>query len=111
MPAATPLLPISNARRMKMPREKKIAYVTWGCASQITTFQDLAHQIDDMLYLRELDRHDLDRYAAIVIPDSTNTVELARHAAQLNAYVRNGGFLIIFGAKGVRFSDTSWGVS
>jgi len=81
---------------------KKIAYVTAGCASQITSFQDFTHQLDDMLYLRELDRHDLNRYAAVVVPDGTDRVELARHAAQFNAYVRNGGFLAIFGAKGVQ---------
>jgi hypothetical protein len=84
-----------------MAVKKKIAYVTWGCASQITTFQDFAQQLDHMLYLRELDRHDLSKYAAVVVPDGTDRVELARHAAQFNAYVRNGGFLIIFGAKGV----------
>jgi hypothetical protein len=84
-----------------MSFKKKIAYVTWGCASQLTTFQDFAHQLDDMLYLRELDRHDLNKFAAVVVPDGTDSVELARHAAQLNAYIRNGGFLIIFGAKGV----------
>jgi hypothetical protein len=76
---------------------KKIAYVTWGAASQITTFQDFAGYLDEMLYLRELESHDLSRYAAVVVPDGTDSVAIREHAAQLNAYVRGGGFLIIFG--------------
>ena len=78
-------------------RMKKIAYVTWGAASQITSFQDFAKYLDDMIYLRELETHDLSRYAAVVVPDGTDPVALRGHAAQLNAYVRGGGFLIIFG--------------
>ena len=40
---------------------KKIAYLTWGCASQITSFQDYARQLDDMIYLRALETYDLSR--------------------------------------------------
>ena len=76
---------------------KKIAYVTWGAASQITSFQDFARYLDEMIYLRELEAHDLSRYAAVVVPDGTDPVALRRHAAQLNAYLRGGGFLVIFG--------------
>ena len=53
---------------------KKIAYVTWGAASQITSFQDFAKYLDDMIYLRELETHDLSRYAAVVVPDGTDPV-------------------------------------
>src|SRR5262249_1049256 len=67
--------------------------------SQITSFQDFSGCLDDMIYLRELERHDLGRYAAIVVPDGMDGVGLRRYAAQLNAYVRGGGFLIVFGAK------------
>jgi len=80
---------------------KKIAYLTWGAASQITSFQDFAGQLDDMIHLRGLEAHDLGRYAAVVIPDGMDGAGLKRHAAQLNAYVRGGGFLVIFGAKDV----------
>ena len=82
--------------------QKKIAYLTWGCASQITSFQDFANQLDDMIYLRELETVTIS--AAMprwCVPDGTDSAGIRRYAAQLNAYVRNGGFLIIFGAKGV----------
>src|ERR1044071_9284209 len=82
-------------------RTRKIAYLTWGCASQITTFQDFSGWLDDMLYLRELETCDLNQYACIVIPDGMDSAGIRRYAAQLNAYVRNGGFLIIFCVKGV----------
>jgi hypothetical protein len=101
MRAVSLSLLISNAGPKLMPQDKKIAYITWGCASQITSFQDFASHLDDMIYLRELDRHDLSRYAAVVVPDSTDSIGLRRHAVQLNAYIRNGGFLIIFGCKDV----------
>lgn len=81
--------------------QKKIAYITWGVASQLTTFQDYTHQIDDMIYLRELETHDLAQYAAVVIPDGMDSAGIRRYADQLNAYVRGGGFLIIFHCKGI----------
>jgi hypothetical protein len=80
---------------------KKIAYLTWGAASQITSFQDFSNHLDDMLYLRELETHDLSRYAAVVVPDSMDAAGIRRYAAQLNAYVRGGGFLVVFACKGV----------
>ena len=78
---------------------KKIAYLTWGCASQLTSYQDYTRYLDDMIYLRELETHDLSRYAAVVLPDGMDSAGIRRYAAQLNAYVRGGGFLIIFHCK------------
>ena len=43
---------------------KKIAYLTWGCASQITSFQDYSRLLDDMIYLRELETHGYVKYGA-----------------------------------------------
>lgn len=80
---------------------KKIAYLTWGAASQITSFQDFAHYLDDMIYLRELETHDLSQYAAVVIPDGMDSAGIKRYAAQLNAYVRGGGFLVSFACKDI----------
>lgn len=80
---------------------KKIAYLTWGAASQITSFQDFSRYLDDMIYLRELEIHDLSRYAAVVIPDGMDSVGIRRYAAQLNDYVRGGGFLVAFACKAV----------
>jgi hypothetical protein len=81
--------------------QKKIAYLTWGAASQITSFQDFAHYLDAMIYIRELQDHDLNDYAAVVIPDGMDAAGIRQHAAQLNDYVRKGGFLIIFACRGV----------
>jgi hypothetical protein len=78
---------------------KKIGYITWGNASQVRSFQDFAHLLDDMLYLRDLDRSDLSTYAAIVVPDVMDCIALKAHARQLNDYVRNGGFLIVFSIR------------
>lgn len=80
---------------------KKIAYLTLGAASQITSFQDFAFYLDDMIYLRELETHDLGQYAAVIVPDGTDCVAIRRYADQLNAYVRMGGFLIIFHCKDI----------
>ena len=82
-------------------RTGKIAYLTWGAASQITTFQDFSGWLDEMIYLRELETHDLGQYAAVVVPDGMDSGSIRRYAGQLNAYVRNGGFLIVFACKGV----------
>lgn len=78
---------------------KKIAYLTWGAASQITSFQDFSGYLDEMIYLRELETHDLGLYAAVVVPDGMDSAGIRRYADQLNAYVRNGGFLIVFHCK------------
>lgn len=86
-----------------MPKPaKKIAFLTWGAASQVTSFQDFTRYLDEMIHLRALETHDLSRYAAVVIPDSMDWAAVRRYAGQLNDYVRGGGFLVIFGAKGVQ---------
>lgn len=86
----------------KTSEPKKIAFLTWGTASQITSFQDFAGYLDEMIYLRELETHDLGRYAALVVPDGMDSAGLRRYAAQLNAYVRGGGFLVIFACAGIQ---------
>lgn len=78
---------------------KRIAYLTWGCASQLTSFQDYARYLDEMIYLRELETYDLRDYAAVVVPDGMDSAGIRRYAAQLNEYVRQGGFLIVFHCK------------
>src|SRR5262245_3421811 len=88
----------TEAARMSEPM-KKIAYLTWGAASQITSFQDYSKYLDDMIHLRELETYDLSRYAAVVVPDGMDSAGIRRYAAQLNAYVRGGGFLVIFYCK------------
>ncbi len=81
--------------------QKKIAFLTWGNSSQIRSFQDFNRYLDDMLYVRELDRHDLSQYAAIVVPDPMDGPTIARQSKALNDYVRQGGFLVVFGGKHV----------
>ena len=80
---------------------KRIGYITWGNASQVRSFHDFAHLLDDMLYLRELERHDLSRYAALIVPDVMDCATLRRYARQLNDYVRGGGFLVVFSVDGI----------
>jgi hypothetical protein len=80
---------------------RKIGYITWGNASQIRSFRDFSSFLDDILYLKDLGRHDLTRYAAIIVPDVMDCAELLRHAQQLNEYVRAGGFLIVFAVRGI----------
>ena len=76
---------------------KKIAYITWGMlARRSRSFQDFSGYLDDMLYLRELERHDLTRYAAIVIPDGMDRAGIRRYARQLNDYVRRAVFSSLF---------------
>jgi hypothetical protein len=47
-----------------------------GCGQPDHQLQDFARYLDDMIYLRELETHDLSRYAAVVVPDGTDTVAL-----------------------------------
>ncbi len=75
---------------------KKIAYITWGCGSQIISFRDYAHYMDDMIYIHDLPSYDLTQYAAVIIADHTHADQIAEHADQINAYVESGGFLIAF---------------
>ena len=67
---------------------KKIAYLTWGAASQITSFQDFARYLDEMIYLRELETHDLARYAAVVVPDGTDSVAIREAMPGASQYRR-----------------------
>ncbi len=91
---------------------QKIAYLTWGAASQITSYQDFSRYLDEMIYLRELETRDLGRYAAVVVPDGMDSAGIRRYAAQLNTYVRGGGFLIVFVDKGapdwIDVVDLAW---
>ncbi|BDU37835.1 hypothetical protein [Vibrio nigripulchritudo] len=80
---------------------KKIAYITWGCGSQILSFRDYAHWMDDMIYLNDLPSTDLTQYAAVIISCHTNGSQLEKHARQINAYVESGGFLIAFPVKNI----------
>lgn len=79
--------------------QKKIAYLTWGNGSQIRSFHDFANLLDDMIYVGDLAEHDLTQYAAVVSPDGMDEVALGAHAKQLNDYVRQGGFLVVFGGR------------
>ena len=78
---------------------KRIAFLTWGNGSQIRSFHDFNHLLDDMLYLGDLERHDLSQYAAVVVPDAMDSEAVRAHAGALNTYVRQGGFLVVFGGK------------
>jgi len=75
---------------------KDIGYVCSGDGGQVTTFDDYRAYIDDMIYVMELDRIDLQQYRAIIIPDFSNQEVLARHAGKFDDYLRKGGFLIAF---------------
>ncbi|MDF2372109.1 MAG: hypothetical protein P1V21_15105 [Rhizobiaceae bacterium] len=80
----------------KPVREKSIAYLHWGSAYQLRSFQDFSHYIDEQIYLGDLGQVDLNQFAAIIVADAMDSVTIAAHARQLNNYVRNGGFLIVF---------------
>lgn len=78
---------------------RKIAFLSWGSSCQIRSFQDFHHLLDDLIYVRELEAHDLSQYAAVIIPDRIDTEHLIGHAEKLNAYIRAGGFLVAFSAE------------
>lgn len=79
--------------------KKKIAYLTWGSSSEITSFHDFTGYLDDLIYVRDLPSHDLGECAAIVVPDGMNPAEIRACGPQLNDYVRGGGFLVVFAAS------------
>ncbi len=79
----------------------KIAYITWGCGSQIFSFRDYAHFMDDMLYLQTLPQVDLSQYAALIISCHSHAAKVAAHADLFNCYVAQGGFLIAFAVGGI----------
>lgn len=75
---------------------KRIAFLHGGNGSQLRSFEDFSHYLDALIYLDDLDQHDLLDYAAVVVPDAMDQVRIASHGPQLNDYVRRGGFLIVF---------------
>lgn len=77
-------------------RRKGIAYVHWGNSWQLRSYQDFGHWIDDLIYIHDLPKVDLNAYACVVMPDAMDAAAPLAHAAQLNAYRRNGGTLVVF---------------
>ncbi len=73
-----------------------IAYIHWGNSWQLRSFQDFRHYIDDLIYIHDLPKVDLTSYAAVVMPDAMDAAAVLPHAPQLNAYLKQGGFLIVF---------------
>lgn len=73
-----------------------IGYVCSGSDSHLATFEDFAGYLDQMIYLREIASYDLNLFGAVVIPDFSDQSLLHRHSRQLNAYLADGGFLIVF---------------
>lgn len=77
-------------------RPKGIAYIHWGNSWQLRSYQDFHHHIDDLIYIHDLPEVDLSAYRAVVMPDAMDSGATRPHAAQLNAYLKSGGFLIVF---------------
>ena len=75
---------------------KDIGFIMSGDGSQLATYEDYAAYLDDSIYLRTVDKADLTAYRAIVIPDFSNQQLLRHHARQINDYLDQGGFLIVF---------------
>lgn len=75
---------------------KDIGFITSGDGAQLQCYRDYAAYLDAEIYLRHLDRVDLRDFRAIVVPDFSNQALLQAHAAQLNAYLADGGFMIVF---------------
>ena len=73
-----------------------IAYIHWGNSWQLRSFQDFRQYIDDLIYIHDLPKVDLTSYAAVVMPDAMDAAAVLPHAPQLNAYLKQGGFLIVF---------------
>lgn len=74
---------------------KGIAYLHWGNSWQLRSFQDFRHYIDDLIYIHDLPLTELSAYAAVVVPDAMDTAALRPYAQQLNAYLQDGGFLVV----------------
>lgn len=74
----------------------RIAYLHCGNNAQLRSFQDFSHYLDDAIHLADLPRTDLAAYAAVVVADAMDNRRIAAHGDQLNAYVRGGGFLVVF---------------
>jgi hypothetical protein len=76
--------------------KKDIGFVTSGDGAQLQCYRDYQAYLDAELYLRCLDQVDLTDFKAIVIPDFSHPDLLRRHARQINDYLAQGGFLIVF---------------
>ena len=79
-----------------LTRPRGIAYIHWGNSWQLRSFQDFAHWIDDLIYIHDLPRVDLSAYRCVIMPDAMDAAAPRSHAAQLNAYRRDGGMLVVF---------------
>jgi hypothetical protein len=75
---------------------KDIGFITSGDGAHLQCYQDYKDYLDEEIYLRTLDSVDLSRFKAIIVPDFSNQALLQTHARQLNDYLANGGFLIVF---------------
>ncbi len=73
-----------------------IAYIHWGNSWQLRSYQDFHHYIDTAIYIHDLPKVDLARFAAVIMPDAMDSEAPRFHAGQLNAYLAGGGFLIVF---------------
>ncbi|MBD9640697.1 hypothetical protein IB277_30845 [Ensifer sp. ENS07] len=74
---------------------KRIAYIHWGNSWQLRSFQDFNHYVDDLIYIHDLPRFDLSAYAAVIMPDAMDAAAPLPHRQQLNAYLKDGGFLVV----------------
>ena len=75
---------------------KDIGFVTSGDGAQLQCYRDYQAYLDAELYLRTLDQVDLTEFKALVIPDFSHPDLLRRQARQINDYLVQGGFLIVF---------------
>ena len=63
-----------------MTRSKGIGFICTGDGAQLKCAADYRAFIEEPLYLRHLDRHDLNEYRAIVVPDFSSQPQLERHS-------------------------------
>lgn len=75
---------------------RTIGFVSSGDGAQLQCHRDFSNHIDALIYLRTIDQIDLHDFKAIVVPDFSDQDLLRRHAAQLNDYLAQGGFLVVF---------------
>ncbi|MBO0344380.1 hypothetical protein J0X15_04015 [Roseibium sp. CAU 1637] len=76
-------------------RMKGIAFIHWGNGWQLRSCQDFRYYIDDLIYIHDLPKVDLSAYHAVIMPDAMDAEAPRSHARQLNAYLHDGGFLIV----------------
>ncbi len=75
---------------------KKIAYVTTGQSAQLISYWDYAHYVDQLIYADDLPNFNLEEFGAVILSCHCHSDRILPHKKQLNDYVRNGGFLLIF---------------